>query len=93
MSTSLILAFLWVVLANAIAMLPSRRNHWPAAWGLTALGVPLLGYVTYENGPLVGMVMLLAGASILRWPLIYLWRWLRRPQGRDGGQEQGTGRQ
>ena len=31
MSTSLILAFLWVVLANALAMLPSRRNHWPAA--------------------------------------------------------------
>ena len=93
MSTSLILAFLWVVIANAIAMLPSRRNHWPAAYGLTALGVPLLGYVTYENGPLVGMVMLLAGASILRWPLIRLWRWLRRTQGRDGGQEHGTGRQ
>ncbi len=80
MSTSLILAFLWVIVANAIAMLPSRRNHWPAAYVLTALGVPLLGYVTYENGPLLGMVMLLVGGSILRWPLIYLWRWLK---GRD----------
>ncbi len=80
MSASLILAFLWVIVANAIAMLPSRRNHWPAAWALIAAGVPLLGWVTYENGPLAGMLALVAGASILRWPLIYLWRWLK---GRD----------
>ena len=78
MSQSLVLAFMWIVIANLIAMLPSRRHHWPAAYVLIALGIPLLGYVTYENGPLVGLMALIAGASILRWPLIYLWRWLRR---------------
>ena len=82
MSLSLILAFLWIVLANAIAMLPSRRNHWPAAYGLIAVGVPLLGYVTYQNGPFAGLLALVAGASILRWPLIYLSRRMRRT--RDG---------
>ncbi len=83
MSLSLVLAMVWIVLANLIAMLPSRRNHWPAAYVLIALGIPLLGYVTYENGPLVGLLALMAGASILRWPLIYLWRWLGRTQDRD----------
>ena len=78
MTPSLILACLWVVLATGLAMLPSRRNHWPAAWLLIALGIPLLGYVTYENGPTMGVICLVAGASVLRWPLVYLFGWLRR---------------
>lgn len=86
MNLSLILALLWLVAANVIAMLPSRRNHWPAAYGLTAVGVPLLGYLTYENGPLLGVLALAAGISLLRWPAFYFWRWLRnlgpRPENR-----------
>ncbi len=78
MSTSLVLAFLWLVAANVIGMFPSRHNHWPAAYGLIALGVPLLGYVTYQNGPIIGLLALMAGASILRWPLIHLWRRVRQ---------------
>lgn len=78
MTLSLTLACLWAVAANVIAMFPSRRHHWPAAYGLIALGVPLLGYVTYENGPWVGLICLAAGASILRWPVIYLGRWAKR---------------
>ncbi len=77
MTLSLTLACAWAVLANVIAMFPSRRQHWPAAWGLIAVGIPLLGFVTYENGPLVAIVVGAAGASILRWPVIYLTRWLR----------------
>lgn len=78
MSLSLVLACLWVVAATLIAMVPSRSNHWPQAYVLIAIGIPILGLVTYQNGPLVGLAVLIAGASILRWPLIYLWRWLRR---------------
>jgi hypothetical protein len=84
---SLGLASLWVVVATVIALLPSRRNHWPQAFALIAVGIPLLGYVTYENGPLVGLLAFFAGASILRWPLRHLVAWLRaKASGRgDGG--------
>ncbi len=78
MTLSLVLALLWLVLANVLALLPSRDNHWSRAYILIALGVPLLGWVTYENGPVIGLIALAAGASILRWPLIYLGRWARR---------------
>lgn len=84
MTLSLTLTCLWAVLANVIALFPSKRQHWPAAYGLIAVGIPLLGYVTYENGALVGLAVLAAGASILRWPVIYLWRWARQLAGWPG---------
>ncbi|MDI3335458.1 DUF2484 family protein [Defluviimonas aestuarii] len=82
MNISILLACLWAITATLIAMLPSRDRHWRAAYVLIAVGIPILGYVTYQNGPWVGLIVLAAGASILRWPLIYLWRWLRRKRAR-----------
>lgn len=84
MSTSLILACLWAVAANVLAMTPSKDNHWTRAYVLIAVGIPLLGYVTYENGPWIGILVLLAGMSLLRWPVIYLSRWLRIRLGGQG---------
>ena len=78
MSLSLALACVWLVLANVLAMIPSRDNHWSRAYVLIGLGVPLVGWVTWANGPVIGLVVLAAGASVLRWPLIYLGRWVRR---------------
>lgn len=72
----LMLAFLWLILANVIAIFPSRDHHWRAAYGLIAVGIPLLGWVTYADGPLWGLLLLAGGASVLRWPVIYLWRWI-----------------
>lgn len=77
MTTSIILAALWALTANVLAMLPSRDNHWRRAYALIAVGIPILGYVTYENGPWIGLFVLLAGMSMLRWPVIYAARWLR----------------
>ena len=77
MTTSLFLACLWAIAANLLAMLPSKDNHWTRAYALIALGIPLLGYVTRENGPWIGMIALFAGMSVLRWPLRHLLRWLR----------------
>jgi hypothetical protein len=77
----LALCFIWLIAANVIAMFPSRDYHWRAAYGLIALGVPLLGWATYEAGPIIGLALLAAGASILRWPLVYFWRWLRQRAG------------
>jgi hypothetical protein len=73
----LALAFAWLIFANVLAMFPSRDNHWKAAYVLIAIGIPILGWVTYENGPIVGLLVLAAGASVLRWPVVFLWRWVR----------------
>lgn len=77
MTLSLILACVWALCANFLAMLPSKDNHWRRAYALIAVGIPLLGYVTYENGPWIGLLVLAAGMSVLRWPVVYLGRWLR----------------
>ena len=82
MSPSLISVALWLLAANVLAMIPSKDNLWQRAYILIGLGIPLLGWVTYQNGPWVGLIALAAGASVLRWPLVYLGRWLRRISGR-----------
>ena len=78
MNLSFLAGCLWIVLANVIGALPSRDHHWRAAYLLIGLGIPLLGWITLRNGPVVGLLFLAAGMSILRWPMIYLWRALRR---------------
>ena len=77
MSPALAAAFVWLIVANVIAMFPSRDHHWRAAFVLIAIGIPLVGWVTYQSGPIWGLVILAAGASVLRWPLIYLVRWIK----------------
>ncbi len=77
MTISIILACLWGLTANILAMIPSNDNHWRRAYFLIAVGVPILGYVTYENGPVIGLIVLVAGMSVLRWPVIYLTRWTK----------------
>lgn len=77
MSLSLTLAALWAITANITAMVPSKQNHWPAAYALIATGIPLVGYVTLQHGPWIALLVLAAGASILRWPLLYAVRWLK----------------
>lgn len=75
MSLSLSLACFWFVTANVIAMFPSKHGHWPAAYGLIAIFLPLFGFVVWENGVWIGLVVLVASASVLRWPVRYLARW------------------
>lgn len=77
MTPSLGFACLWLVVANVLAMFPSRDLHWRNAYILIALGIPILGWVTWQNGPLIGMLVLAGGASVLRWPVVYFWRWVR----------------
>lgn len=78
MSISLTLACLWAVIANVLAMTPSKDNHWRNAYILIGIGIPIVGYVTVQHGPWVGLLVLAGGCSVLRWPVIYLARWLRR---------------
>ena len=81
MSLSIILACLWAIVANVLAMFPSKDNHWKRAYVLIAVGVPILGLITWQHGPWLGLLVLAAGASLLRWPVIYLGRWVRRQVG------------
>lgn len=77
MTPSLTLALVWLLAANVLALIPSRDHHWTRAYVLIGVGVPLLGWVVLQNGPWVGLLCLAGGASVLRWPVIYLWRWVR----------------
>jgi len=78
MSGSLIAALLWLVATNVKAMFPSRVHHWRFAYAMIAIGIPILGWVTYEHGPLVGFLVMAGAASVLRWPLVYFYRFVRR---------------
>jgi len=80
--------FVWIIVANVLALLPSRDHHWTRAYALIAVGIPLLGWIIYSAGVLVGVAFFIAAASVLRWPVIYLSRWVRsafRRHDRGGG--------
>ena len=81
-SPSLVCVALWLLAANVLALIPSKDNLWQRAYILIGIGIPLLGWVTYQNGPWVGLLVLAAGGSVLRWPVVYLTRWMRRVMGR-----------
>lgn len=74
---------MWVVAAGLLSMLPTRRSHWPLAWVLLGIGLPLLGWTFAAAGPLWGLLALGVGCAVLRWPLRYGLRHLRRLAGGD----------
>jgi hypothetical protein len=86
-SLSLAAACVWAIVATVIALLPSRI-HGPAAYALIAVGIPILGWVTWQNGPVLGLLVLAGGMSVLRWPLIHLVRRLR-PAGTGRAEQAG----
>lgn len=81
MSLSVIAALLWMVVVNLRAMFPSKDNHWKFAYVMIAVGVPILIWVLMDHGPLLAGVLLLGAMWVMRWPVIYLSRWLRRKVG------------
>ena len=76
MSQPVILALLWLVATNVIGMVPSRHRHWPQAYALIAVGLPILVAVFVVDGVIVGLIVLLMAASVLRWPVRFFLRWL-----------------
>ncbi len=77
MTDSLIIAAIWLVAANVLALIPSKDNLWARAYFLIATGMPLIIWVFVQNGWIIGVLFVWAASSVLRWPLIYLMRWLR----------------
>jgi hypothetical protein len=78
MSLPAVAALIWLIAANLIGMLPSRDHHWRNAYALIAVGLPILVWLVYAKGVMWGLAFLIAAGSVLRWPLIYLMRWIRR---------------
>jgi len=76
-TAALTAALVWLVAANVTGFFPSRDQHWRAAYLLIAVGIPILGWVTWVNGPIVGLIIFAMGVSVLRWPVVYFWRWLK----------------
>jgi hypothetical protein len=68
----------WVVLAFAMAAIPSTDHHWRRAYILIAVGVPLLIWIIWQHGIIYGFVGLVAGGLVLRWPVYFLWQWIKR---------------
>lgn len=88
LASSLFLAALWAVGANLLAILPGRSTHWGRALALIATGVPIVGYVTFQHGPWVGMIVLAMGIFVLRWPAIHAGRWaIDLWRGRENGKK------
>ena len=74
MNILLVLACFWALVANVLTMTPSKIYDWRNARILIGLGIPLLGFLTFENGPSIGHVVLIAAMSMLLWPSVYLSR-------------------
>ena len=69
---------IWLIVANVAAMVPSKDHHWSIAYRLIAVGVPVLIWVGWTNGPFWALAFVIAAASVMRWPLVYLWRWVTK---------------
>lgn len=78
MSIPFFLACAWFVLAAVLAAIPSNDNHWRRAYFLMAIGVPILIWLGYVHGPWLALLFFCAACSFLRWPVIYLYRWIKR---------------
>lgn len=78
MSGAVLSALIWLIAANVIGMLPSRDHHWRNAYMLIAVAVPILIWLAYAKGLLWALAFLLAAGSVLRWPVIYLARWIKQ---------------
>lgn len=78
MNGPVVAALIWLIAANLIGMLPSRDHHWRNAYALIAVALPILIWLAYAKGLLWALAFLLAAGSVLRWPVIHLWRWIKR---------------
>lgn len=78
MNVSIILALIWMTVANVRAMFPSKDFLWNFAYVMIAVGVPIVIYVWWQNGIWIALMFVVAAMWIMRWPVIYLGRWIKR---------------
>lgn len=71
----------WVLVGTVIGLAP-RRFHWRGAIVLLVTSLPLLFWIGTSAGLGWALGALAGMASILRWPLVFLFNRLRRLVGR-----------
>ena len=64
MLVCLIFAFLWGLAAGTVPAMP-ERIQWPMAWALIGTGIPLLGFMTIQAGPVFGLGGLVVAALLV----------------------------
>jgi len=74
---ALVAGLIWLIAANVLGMLPSRDQHWSNAYRLIAVGLPILIWIAVAKGLVWAALFFLAAASVLRWPLVHVWRWIK----------------
>jgi hypothetical protein len=67
MPISLLLAGLWILVAWGANGAPAKMQL-PVSWALIVTGIPLLGMVTMELGPVAGLGGLALGVLLIRRP-------------------------
>ncbi|MEM8979296.1 MAG: DUF2484 family protein [Pseudomonadota bacterium] len=81
MPLPLILVCLWIVLASVLGALPTKDSHWTRAYWLMAILACIFAYAAYEGAWAAILVGLIAACFIFRWPLWYLWKWVKQKAG------------
>jgi succinate-acetate transporter protein len=81
MSMQLVSVCLWILLAFVMAAFPSNDNHWRRAYILMAIGGPLLVWIIWTGHFWVAALFVTVACLVFRWPLLFLWRWMRRRVG------------
>lgn len=76
-----LLGCIWVVLVSIVALMPFPQ-HKPYALAMLILLPVLLVAIALEFGVLWALALFVCAASIYRYPLIFLAKWLRRKWGR-----------
>ncbi|MEI6801305.1 MAG: DUF2484 family protein [Pseudomonadota bacterium] len=69
---SLVAFVLWLLATTLTARVSCPTRQGRAAMGLVIAGIPLLGWITWLNGPVWGGLALVIGCVVLRLPIARL---------------------
>lgn len=78
MTEAFLIAAVWVLAVNAMSLMSSRSERDVALIVSIGTGIPILGLITLQHGPLAGLISLVAGMAVLAWPVARLRVRLRR---------------
>lgn len=76
LNSAIVFAACWIGIGTVVALLPVRYIP-PGAFLLMLLLVPLVPYLWIAGNPFLALLFLAGVGSLLRWPIVYLGRFIR----------------